>query len=202
MEKKQREGKSEDTREQLIRQGVKLLREHGYHGTGIQKIVNAVNVPKGSFYNFFSSKEAFAAEVINKYTSATIAKIDALLENKSDGPLTSIKKTHHYMIDILEKDELQGCLAGNMCAEIVNSSKECRKALKGSLDKWRLCYIRLIRDGQKNNIIRDDLSAEILADILWSVWQGGILQMRISGNAMLLREKIDVTLDVLFAPNY
>ena len=45
--------KSKNTREELIRQGVRLLREHGYHGTGIQKIVNAVNVPKGSFYNFF-----------------------------------------------------------------------------------------------------------------------------------------------------
>ncbi|HEX8874632.1 MAG TPA: TetR/AcrR family transcriptional regulator, partial [Nitrosospira sp.] len=60
--------KKEFNRENLLNEGVVLLREQGYHGTGLQEILDAVNIPKGSFYNYFDSKEDFGAEVIQHYT--------------------------------------------------------------------------------------------------------------------------------------
>ncbi|OUS39938.1 TetR family transcriptional regulator, partial [Oleispira antarctica] len=50
--------RSEQTREALIEAGIEQLSRHGYHGTGIKQILDEVSVPKGSFYNFFASKEA------------------------------------------------------------------------------------------------------------------------------------------------
>ena len=41
-----------------------LLMDQGYHGTGLQELVQRVGVPKGSFYNYFESKEAFRAGVV------------------------------------------------------------------------------------------------------------------------------------------
>ncbi|MBM4202039.1 MAG: TetR/AcrR family transcriptional regulator, partial [Gammaproteobacteria bacterium] len=40
------------TKEKLLDEGVSLLMEHGYHGTGLQDILQRVGVPKGSFYNY------------------------------------------------------------------------------------------------------------------------------------------------------
>ena len=54
--------RSVQTREALIEAGIEHLSVHGYHGTGIKQILDEVNVPKGSFYNFFASKEAFVAD--------------------------------------------------------------------------------------------------------------------------------------------
>ena len=48
--------RSEQTREVLIEEGIRQLAAHGYHGTGIKQILDAVCVPKGSFYNYFDSK--------------------------------------------------------------------------------------------------------------------------------------------------
>jgi TetR/AcrR family transcriptional repressor of nem operon len=44
-----------------------MIHAEGYATTGIQSIVESADVPKGSFYNHFASKEAFAAEVIDAY---------------------------------------------------------------------------------------------------------------------------------------
>jgi len=44
--------------------------EQGYHGTGLQELVTKVGVPKGSFYNYFPSKEDFSAEVVRLYAAA------------------------------------------------------------------------------------------------------------------------------------
>ena len=50
--------KSEHSRQDLLDTGSRMLTEFGYHGTGIKQVLDAVGVPKGSFYNFFPSKEA------------------------------------------------------------------------------------------------------------------------------------------------
>ena len=59
--------KSEHSRQELLDTGSRMLTEFGYHGTGIKQVLDAVGVPKGSFYNFFPSKEAFVAGIIYQY---------------------------------------------------------------------------------------------------------------------------------------
>lgn len=54
--------------------------EQGYHGTGL-KILESVQIPKGSFYNYFSSKENFGAEVIQYYIEPFIVQLNGHLEN-------------------------------------------------------------------------------------------------------------------------
>ena len=67
--------RSEHIREALIQAGIEQLSIHGYHGTGIKQILDEVNVPKGSFYNFFASKEAFVAEVIARYSQDLVQQL-------------------------------------------------------------------------------------------------------------------------------
>jgi TetR/AcrR family transcriptional repressor of nem operon len=42
-------------RNNLLDQGVYFLMAQGYHGTGVNEIAKAVQVPKGSFYSYFDS---------------------------------------------------------------------------------------------------------------------------------------------------
>ena len=68
------------TRDNLIRAGARVFHEAGYAATGIQEIVNAAEVPKGSFYNHFQSKEAFGKEVVDFYFDGGLVELLALLE--------------------------------------------------------------------------------------------------------------------------
>jgi TetR/AcrR family transcriptional repressor of nem operon len=47
-----------------------MLLEHGYHGLGIQAVLEAASAPKGSFYHHFVDKEDFALQVIDRYMAA------------------------------------------------------------------------------------------------------------------------------------
>ena len=53
-----------DTRQALIRAGIEMLSERGFVATGIERILKACEVPKGSFYHYFASKNAFGLEVL------------------------------------------------------------------------------------------------------------------------------------------
>ena len=56
---------NEHKREELLQKGMDLLSDHGYHGTGLKKILDTVAVPKGSFYNYFESKEALFVDIMD-----------------------------------------------------------------------------------------------------------------------------------------
>ena len=73
---------AKELKEKLLDRGVALLMEQGYHGTGLQELVQSVGVPKGSFYNYFESKEAFSAEVVAHYIEPFIKRLDAQLQRK------------------------------------------------------------------------------------------------------------------------
>ena len=51
----------------LLERGIELLWSKGYNATSVNDIVKAANIPKGSFYFYFDSKEDFTVKAIEKY---------------------------------------------------------------------------------------------------------------------------------------
>lgn len=174
-----------------------MLAEHGYHGTGLKQILDDVKVPKGSFYHYFASKEKFVAEVIERYTWKASELMDLYLNETTDDPVTAIRTILLYVIEVLEKDP-KGCLVGNLSAEIGNESPDCQMAMQCAIHEWNKRFVRLIQDAQEQNVIRKDLEADVLADILWNTWQGGMLRMKIEGSTKSLKQTLDALLGVLF----
>ena len=66
-----------NTREKIIHEGARLIHAQGYKATGIQQILDAVGIPKGSFYFYFKSKDDFGCAVIDHFTE-TIGEIFAV----------------------------------------------------------------------------------------------------------------------------
>lgn len=190
--------RNEHIRDELLERGIDVLSEHGYHGTGIKKILDVVNVPKGSFYNYFHSKEQFVSEIIDKYSTDLLERLDQYLEKTSDDPVTAIKTVYYTAIDELHEKGLKGCLMGNLAAEIAGSSGECRMAMKQAFELWKERFVVLIENAQEMDLLRNDLSPEILSDIFWNTWQGGMLRMKIDNDTEPLKKLVDVMLDVLY----
>ena len=57
-----------NVKEQIVTTSLNLLHSKGFNATSVQDITDAAGVPKGSFYNHFSSKEALGLEVLQRYT--------------------------------------------------------------------------------------------------------------------------------------
>jgi len=64
----------------------------GFNATGVQEITAAAGVPKGSFYNYFDSKEAFAVAVLTDYWDAVVAEFGPILDDRNAPPLSRIAR--------------------------------------------------------------------------------------------------------------
>ncbi|MGZ8947841.1 MAG: TetR family transcriptional regulator C-terminal domain-containing protein [Methylococcaceae bacterium] len=176
-------------RENLLNQGVGLLMQQGYHGTGLKEILDAVQIPKGSFYNYFGSKENFAAETIEHYIVPYIAQLQSCLAQSEGNALGGLERYLQESIVELERTEFKGgCLLGNLMGELGETSDVCRIALKTSLNRYRDVWEVGLSRAQSEGTIRADKSARELADLWVNAWQGALLCMKVEQSVAPLKQ--------------
>jgi TetR/AcrR family transcriptional regulator, transcriptional repressor for nem operon len=167
-------------REKLLSQGVSLLMANGYHGTGLKEILDAVQIPKGSFYNYFGSKEEFGAEVVRHYIEPFIQQLDAHLRNPEIDGLSAIRCYFDELIaDLVRQDFKGGCLLGNLMGEIGDTSELCGASLRSAVHRYRDLLQSGLERAQKEGRVRVDKSSVLMADLLVDAWQGALLRMKI-----------------------
>ena len=193
--------KKEFNRESLLNQGVTLFMGQGYHGTGLQEILDAVNVPKGSFYNYFGSKEDFGADVIQHYIDPFIIQLTNYLDSSGTDALGAIRCYFDELIEELEKNEFKGgCLLGNLMGEIGDTSAVCQESLQSAVKRYRNLLQLGIAKAQQEGTVRLDKSAEEMADLLLNTWQGALLRMKIEKSSAPVKQCCRNLLDDYFRP--
>jgi TetR/AcrR family transcriptional repressor of nem operon len=184
--------KSDHTRQLLLTTGSQMLTEHGYHGTGIKQVLDAVGVPKGSFYNFFPSKEAFVAGIIYQYgEQATEDFRVALAGHEQDPAVVQVWLAFHNKVRNKQAaGESCACLLGAMAAEIAEASPLCNEALSTVEGRWLDTLEILVRNAQQQGDLRDDIPARELASLVFNCWQGSLLQYRVTGDIETLLSQL------------
>src|ERR1700744_3597900 len=127
------------TRENLITVGVELIRSVGYTATGINQVLEAAKVPKGSFYHHFATKDEFVLEVIQRYAAVERERWEKFLD---DSDTSALKKLRAYFKDLIvtygrRGGPISGCLLGNLSLEIAGQNDEIRKLLAQGFDTAR-----------------------------------------------------------------
>jgi TetR/AcrR family transcriptional repressor of nem operon len=160
--------------------GLQLIHAEGYVATGIQGIVAGADVPKGSFYNHFASKEAFGAEVIDAYSDRGQSKLSEFLGNKAIPPLARLEAYFDDRIRALKASNYaRGCLLGNFSAEAADHSALLRDHLAKHFSAWSAIFEKCISEAQSQGTISDQLSAASLASFIFNSWEGALLRMRV-----------------------
>jgi TetR/AcrR family transcriptional repressor of nem operon len=191
---------SEPTRQRLLDEGVAAFLEQGYHGTGLKDVLDRVKVPKGSFYNYFESKEAFAAAAIRHYSDCFADKMRHALDTAPD-PVTGLRRFFEsLMADFEAAGFVGGCLIANLGGEF-EGSDICRDTLAKAFRGWRDGVAEALRQGQALDLVRSDIDAGALADLLTESWEGAVIRMKIERSLNPLHRVLERLLDDYFRPS-
>jgi TetR/AcrR family transcriptional repressor of nem operon len=167
-------------KDDIVQVGLDLVLSRGFNATGVEAILKQANVPKGSFYNFFSSKEEFALAIIDKFVSDRVEVLFPIFSDQSLPPLERVKKSFETIIETFEGAECsKGCLLGNLGQEMSDQFENVRQRLDKSLQEWTKAVSRLLLQAQKEQAISADMNAEMLAENLISSFQGALLRSKV-----------------------
>ncbi len=188
---------SKDT---LIQAGLELVLRQGFNATGVEAVLKQAKIPKGSFYNFFSSKEEFGLALIDAFSGKMGDVIRESLEDDSLKPLERIRKSFEQLIDIFEQNDCSGgCLIGNLSLEMADSNDTLRQRLERALQRWTDSLAAVILEAKEDGSIPGNLDADMLAENMILSLQGALLCAKVKKSAEPLKNFIFLYFDVFLA---
>jgi TetR/AcrR family transcriptional regulator, transcriptional repressor for nem operon len=180
---------TKSTREHLIDVGVRLMHEKGYSATGLTDILKAADVPKGSFYHHFASKEDFAAAALERYGMREREHTAAIL---NDATIPPLKRLRRYFTDLVkiygQKGAIPGCMMGRFSLDIAAENTLLRKRITGSFDHWQQTIATVIQQAVAQKELPASTDPEPLAGFLLNSWEGALLRSQ--------AEKSDAPLEI------
>ena len=184
-----------DKRAALIDIGTVIFTEKGFSSTGLDEIVQAAEVPKGSFYYYFASKEEFAIAVIGNYGKYFGRKLERILENQAKTPLARLKAfTEEASNGMRRFDFKRGCLIGNLGQEMASLEENFRLVLLAVLREWRVRFAVCLQAAKDSGEIRTPVDATTLSHFFWCAWEGAVLCAKLERSAASL----EIVRDVFF----
>jgi TetR/AcrR family transcriptional repressor of nem operon len=188
-------------RQRLIDTGTELFTQKGFSSTGLDEIVQAAAVPKGSFYYYFGSKDAFAHAVIDNYARYFARKLDRTLGNAALSPLQRLRAFSQDATQGMQRfDFHRGCLVGNLGQELGGLEDHFRRRLLAVLDDWRDRVRGCIAEAQASGEVSTPLDAALLAQFFWSAWEGAVLCAKLERSTRALDNVATLFFDHLLQP--
>src|SRR5690606_2357058 len=179
---------SEDTRERLIRAGLAMLTEKGYSVAGLENILRLAQVPKGSFYHYFASKEAFGLCLIDAYATFFAAKLDRWLLDSATLPLQRLQNFVDDAAGGMAKYGFRrGCLVGNLGQEMSALPESFRARLIAVFEDWQQRTALCLQAAQQQGELSATADTDALAAFFWTGWEGAVLRAKLELQAAPLQ---------------
>ncbi|OBS35844.1 TetR/AcrR family transcriptional regulator [Pseudomonas syringae] len=173
-----------ETREALLRRGLEVLTEQSFSATGLDYILKEVGIPKGSFYHYFPSKEAFGRVVLDEYARYFAQRLDHWLLDEALSPLERLVGfVQSAKGGMARHDYRRGCMVGNLGQEISLLPDGFREVLEQTLLDWQSKLAGCLRAAQSMGELAADADCDELAAFFWIGWEGAVLRARLVKSA-------------------
>lgn len=186
-------------KDEIIQAGLEIIHTRGFNGTGIEAILKQANVPKGSFYNFFSSKEEFGLAAIDFYISEMVALRQPIIEDVSLPPLVRIKKSFEILISRFEENNCnKGCLVGNLSLEMSDRFENVRQHLEKALLRWVDSIAAILQEAREDGTLTIDAEPALLAENIVTSYEGALMLAKVKKSVEPLKNFLHLHFDIFF----
>jgi TetR/AcrR family transcriptional regulator, transcriptional repressor for nem operon len=192
---------TQTTREHLIEVGLERIRSNGYSGTGVKEILDLANVPKGSFYHYFPSKESFVLEVFQRYTNEEMLRAERILGDRTIAPLQRLRTYFEELVTVYgQRAAISGCLIGSLSLEVADHNQKLQQQLKGSFSHWQQGLTSVLQEAVDRGDLPSSYQPGELAGFLITSYEGALVRMKADQSDKPLETFLHFTFDVLLKP--
>lgn len=172
---------------ELLERGAEIIHLKGYHNTGINEILTASAVPKGSFYFYFKNKEDFGLQLIDFYLTRFLQAADHHIATPG---IPYLQRLRNFFDDFLvffeNKNYRGGCPIGNFALEMADLNEHFREKLNGAFAKMKEKILMFLEKAQEHNEVpangETDMPVNEIADFILNSWEGALLRLKVGRN--------------------
>ncbi|CDS52572.1 Transcriptional regulator, TetR family [Polaromonas sp. CG9_12] len=190
-----------DVKQHILDTGRTIILGKGFSAVGLNEILATAQVPKGSFYHYFKSKESFGEALVDSYMKDYLTHVDLLL--LPDGTPAAERLMRYWQSWASTGDGQtaeRNCLVVKLSGEVSDMSEAMRVALlRGTnliIERLGLC----IREGLADGSLSSDFDAKQTALTLYELWLGAALLTKIRRERSAMDAAMTATLGLLKLP--
>ena len=177
-----------ETPEHLLAIGEQLCLQRGFTGMGLSELLALAEVPKGSFYYHFRSKEAFGVALLERYFLRFHQQVETQLQRDEGTPRERLL-AHFRQAERLfsEQGRIVGCLAVKLSAEVCDLSEPMRDALQRGASRIIAAYAQALEAALRQEKLLLPHAPQEMAKLIYILWLGASLQSKLSRDPQPLR---------------
>jgi TetR/AcrR family transcriptional repressor of nem operon len=191
-----------EVRQHILNIAKPIMLHKGFSAVGLNEILAAAGIPKGSFYHYFGSKEAFGEALLESYFDGYLDHLDNLLVRQQQG--TGAERLMSYWNNWLHtqcNDDPEGkCLAVKLGAEVSDLSESMRAVLRRGTEQIIGRLAAGIEAGLADGSLAGIDDPQHTAATLYELWLGATLLEKIHRNRKPLETAMTATLEMLNLP--
>lgn len=171
-----------DVRDNIVAVGQRIMARKGFSAVGLNEILVTAGVPKGSFYHYFGSKDAFGEALLARYFEDYLAQMDVTLGDQAmPTPMAARLLTYFGQWRASQSfEDCQGkCLAVKLGAEVADLSEPMRLMLKQGTAGIVTRLSGAIEGGVADGSLSVEGDAGQVAQTLYQLWLGASLMVKI-----------------------
>jgi TetR/AcrR family transcriptional repressor of nem operon len=188
------------TKQSLIEAGLRMLLQRGYNDLGIQSLLDATQIPKGSFYHHFKDKEDFALQVIDAYMTQVHLALDGCLDDRTRPPLARVRHFFELVQQSYRGEGYMGCLLGGLGQELSGISEVFRRKIEECFQAIAKRMALCLEEAQRAGEIPSDRDVRQIANLLVDCWEGAALRSRLRRSPASLNDMLDFCFSSIARP--
>ncbi len=191
------------TKERILDAAEGLMLEKSFHSVGLNEILKAVQVPKGSFYHHFESKEQFGVEMLRHYVAESTAYKSKLLLSPTPEPDPLLRLLTYLESNVCRTLESEGkcpCLVIKLASEVADFSEPMREVLAQGTREWVAIFEKLLSEGVQKGKMAACIEPSTMAPVILDLWTGAMHRASTTRSVASLREAIAFLKSIL-SPN-
>jgi TetR/AcrR family transcriptional repressor of nem operon len=170
-----------DAKTRILKAGARIVLEKGFCDTGLAEVLEAAEVPKGSFYFHFKNKEDFGLQLIDSFAEVLRSGQEKAYRDESLPHLERIRRLFRWQTELFRKNDfIGGCPIGNLSLEMGDRNPAFRKKLNRVFLEMKNNLAFQLEQARQEGELPDAIDPEETAGFIITSWQGALVQMKVS----------------------
>lgn len=187
-----------DVRATILATGQRLMAGKGFSAVGLNEILTGAGVPKGSFYHYFGSKDAFGEALLDTYFEDYLAELDVTLAQPGLNMAQRLISYFEVWRQTQSFFDCQGkCLAVKMAAEVADLSEAMRLSIKRGTSGIVRRLAAAIEAGVAEGSLSIAADADSTAHSLYQLWLGTSVMVKIERDVAPFTTAMNTTQQIL-----
>lgn len=172
-----------DVRDKILATGQRIMGGKGFSAVGLNEVLTAAGVPKGSFYHYFGSKEAFGDALLEDYFAGYLSEMDRTFSQPRRTRAQQLDAYFKAWMDNQSFEDCQGrCLAVKLGAEVADLSQSMRATLQRGTAGIISRLATVLEAGAREGSLSFAGNPQAMAQSLYELWLGASLMAKIVRN--------------------